>query len=100
MTAPGQHGVRRPLGRTGLSVGPVGLGTMQFGWTVSDVAAMRLSDSNPSLERGLTILGWLLIGAAIVLTIMAIVVDTGANPAYNTDRGPVSVLGGRFHWQF
>jgi high affinity Mn2+ porin len=22
------------------------------------------------------------------------------NPAYNTDRGPVSVLGGRFHWQF
>jgi len=23
-----------------------------------------------------------------------------ANPAYNTDRGPVSVVGGRFHWQF
>jgi high affinity Mn2+ porin len=22
------------------------------------------------------------------------------NPGYNTDRGPVSVLGGRFHWQF
>jgi high affinity Mn2+ porin len=22
------------------------------------------------------------------------------NPAYNTDRGPVSVVGGRFHWQF
>jgi high affinity Mn2+ porin len=23
-----------------------------------------------------------------------------ANPAYNTDRGPVNVFGGRFHWQF
>lgn len=22
------------------------------------------------------------------------------NPAYNSDRGPASVLGGRFHWQF
>lgn len=22
------------------------------------------------------------------------------NPAYNTDRGPASVIGGRFHWQF
>jgi high affinity Mn2+ porin len=23
-----------------------------------------------------------------------------ANPAYNTDRGPVNVFAGRFHWQF
>jgi high affinity Mn2+ porin len=23
-----------------------------------------------------------------------------ANPAYNTDRGPVNVFSGRFHWQF
>ena len=22
------------------------------------------------------------------------------NPAYNTDREPVNVFGGRFHWQF
>ena len=22
------------------------------------------------------------------------------NPAYNTDRGPVNVFGGRFHWRF
>jgi hypothetical protein len=22
------------------------------------------------------------------------------NPAYNTDRGPVNVFAGRFHWQF
>jgi hypothetical protein len=55
----------------------------------SDVASMRLSDSNPGLERGLTILGWVLIAAAIVLTIMAIVVDTGANVAYNTE-GPAN----------
>src|SRR3954453_3251250 len=55
----------------------------------ADVAAMRLSDSNPSLERGLTILGWLLIAAAIVLTVMAIIVDTGANVSYNTE-GPAT----------
>jgi aryl-alcohol dehydrogenase-like predicted oxidoreductase len=36
--------LRRPLGRTGLSVAPVGMGTMQLGWTVSDVAGMRLLD--------------------------------------------------------
>ena len=23
-----------------------------------------------------------------------------ANPAYNTDRGPVNAFAGRFHWQF
>ena len=23
-----------------------------------------------------------------------------SNPAYNTDRGPVNVFAGRFHWQF
>jgi high affinity Mn2+ porin len=23
-----------------------------------------------------------------------------ANPAYNTDRGPVNLFSGRFHWQF
>ena len=55
----------------------------------ADVAAMRLADSNPSLERGLTILGWALIVAAIALTIMAIVVDTNANAAYNTE-GPAN----------
>src|SRR3954447_24260385 len=55
----------------------------------ADVAAMRLSDSNPSLERGLTILGWALIVAAIALTIMAIVVDSGANVSYNTE-GPAN----------
>jgi high affinity Mn2+ porin len=22
------------------------------------------------------------------------------NPAYNTDRGPVNLFAGRFHWQF
>jgi hypothetical protein len=55
----------------------------------SDVAAMRLSDSNPSLERALTILGWVLIIASIVLVVMAIVVDTGANINYNTE-GPAN----------
>lgn len=35
---------RRTLGRTGLTVSPVAMGTMQFGWTVSDVDAMRLLD--------------------------------------------------------
>ena len=50
----------------------------------SDVAAMRLSDSNPSLEQGLTILGWLLIAAGVVLTVMAIVVDTSSATAYNS----------------
>ncbi len=53
----------------------------------ADVAAMRLSDSNPSLERGLTILGWLLIIAGAALAVMAIVVDTSAATAYNT-AGP------------
>ena len=23
-----------------------------------------------------------------------------ANPAYNTDRGPINIFAGRFHWQF
>src|SRR3954447_16972827 len=55
----------------------------------ADVAAMRLSDSNPGLERGLTILGWVLIAAAVVLTVMAIIVDTGANVSYNTE-GPAT----------
>ena len=36
---------RRPLGRTGLAVCPIVLGTMQFGWTMSDVHAMRLLDA-------------------------------------------------------
>src|ERR1700722_16349825 len=36
---------RRPLGASGLLVCPVGLGTMQFGWTASDVAAMRVLDA-------------------------------------------------------
>src|SRR5947209_20248633 len=53
----------------------------------ADVTAMRLSDSNPSLERGLTILGWLLVGVGAVLAIMAILVDTSAATAYNT-AGP------------
>jgi hypothetical protein len=53
----------------------------------SDVAAMRLSDSNPSLERGLTILGWLLIAAGVVLAVMALVVDTSSATAYNS-TGP------------
>lgn len=38
-------GTRRPLGRTGLTVSPIALGTMQFGWTMSDVEAMRLLDA-------------------------------------------------------
>ena len=38
-------GTRRPLGRTGLTVCPIALGTMQFGWTMSDVEAMRLLDA-------------------------------------------------------
>ena len=36
---------RRLLGQTGLEVCPVVLGTMQFGWTVTDVDAMRLLDA-------------------------------------------------------
>jgi aryl-alcohol dehydrogenase-like predicted oxidoreductase len=36
---------RRPLGRTGLDVSPVALGTMQFGWTVPDVGSMRILDA-------------------------------------------------------
>jgi aryl-alcohol dehydrogenase-like predicted oxidoreductase len=36
--------MRRPFGRTGLEVSPVALGTMQFGWTVTDVDSMRLLD--------------------------------------------------------
>ncbi len=53
----------------------------------ADVAAMRLSDSNPSLERGLTIVGWLLIAAGVVLAVMAILIDSSAATAYNT-AGP------------
>ncbi len=53
----------------------------------SDVAAMRLSDSNPSRERGLAMLGWLLIATGIVLAVMAIIVDSGANASYLT-QGP------------
>jgi len=53
----------------------------------ADVAAMRLSDSNPSLERGLTILGWVLIAAGVVLAVMGIIIDSGAATAYNT-AGP------------
>lgn len=37
-------GDRRPLGWTDLRVAPVALGTMQFGWTVSDVDAMQILD--------------------------------------------------------
>lgn len=37
--------LRRPLGRTGLQVCPLALGTMQFGWTVSDVDSMRIADA-------------------------------------------------------
>jgi aryl-alcohol dehydrogenase-like predicted oxidoreductase len=36
---------RRPLGNTGVQVCGVGLGTMQFGWTVTDVDAMRILDA-------------------------------------------------------
>ncbi len=36
---------RRTLGSTGLSVCPVALGTMQFGWTASDVDSMRILDA-------------------------------------------------------
>jgi aryl-alcohol dehydrogenase-like predicted oxidoreductase len=35
---------RRRLGWTDLAVSPVALGTMQFGWTASDVEAMRILD--------------------------------------------------------
>ncbi|MFK3794198.1 aldo/keto reductase [Pseudomonas piscis] len=38
-------GARRVLGRTGLRVSPVALGTMQFGWTASDVQSMRILDA-------------------------------------------------------
>jgi hypothetical protein len=55
----------------------------------ADVAAMRLSDSNPSLERGLTILGWALIIVGVIVAIMAIVVDLGSATAY-TSNGPAS----------
>jgi aryl-alcohol dehydrogenase-like predicted oxidoreductase len=41
----GALAARRPLGRTGLHVCPVGLGTMQFGWTASDVDSMRILDA-------------------------------------------------------
>jgi aryl-alcohol dehydrogenase-like predicted oxidoreductase len=37
--------MRRPLGSTGLRVSPVALGTMQFGWTASDVRAMQILDA-------------------------------------------------------
>jgi aryl-alcohol dehydrogenase-like predicted oxidoreductase len=36
---------RRTLGTTGLSVCPVALGTMQFGWTASDVDSIRILDA-------------------------------------------------------
>ena len=36
---------RRRLGSTDLDISPVVLGTMQFGWTVTDVEAMRLLDA-------------------------------------------------------
>lgn len=36
---------RRRLGSTGLEISPVVLGTMQFGWTVTDVEAMRVLDA-------------------------------------------------------
>jgi aryl-alcohol dehydrogenase-like predicted oxidoreductase len=36
---------RRRLGSTGLDISPVVLGTMQFGWTVTDVEAMRILDA-------------------------------------------------------
>jgi aryl-alcohol dehydrogenase-like predicted oxidoreductase len=36
---------RRTLGSTGLSVCPVAIGTMQFGWTASDVDSMRILDA-------------------------------------------------------
>jgi aryl-alcohol dehydrogenase-like predicted oxidoreductase len=36
---------RRRLGSTGLDIAPVVLGTMQFGWTVSDVESMRILDA-------------------------------------------------------
>ena len=42
----GQHlAARRALGWTDLSVSPVALGTMQFGWTLSDVESMELLDA-------------------------------------------------------
>ena len=49
MSAPAPRAIdlspRRPLGSTGLEIAPVVLGTMQFGWTVSDVAALRILDA-------------------------------------------------------
>lgn len=36
---------RRRLGSTDLDISPVVLGTMQFGWTVTDVEAMRMLDA-------------------------------------------------------
>lgn len=43
--ATGSLSVRRRLGATGLDVCPLGLGTMQFGWTASDVMSMRVLDA-------------------------------------------------------
>ena len=36
---------RRPLGWTGVQVAPIALGTMQCGWTLSDVESMELLDA-------------------------------------------------------
>ena len=53
----------------------------------ADVAAMKLSDSKPSSERTLLILGWVLIVAGIVLAIMAILTDNAASTV-TTSEGP------------
>lgn len=36
---------RRPLGGTGMQVSPMALGTMQFGWTASDLQSMQILDA-------------------------------------------------------
>jgi aryl-alcohol dehydrogenase-like predicted oxidoreductase len=41
----GALGARRPLGSTGMQVSPVALGTMQFGWTTSEVQSMQILDA-------------------------------------------------------
>lgn len=46
----------------------------------ADVATMKVKEANVGLERGLAVLGWLLVVAAAVLAVFAIVTTLNAGP--------------------
>ena len=52
---------------------------------------------NPGLEKIVEAYYSYSVSASTKLSIDYQFID---NPAYNTDRGPVNLLAGRFHWQF